>query len=142
MSAFQVLLVEDNPDDVDLTQEALEEADIETELTVAEDGVEALEKLRPAGGRPGEGAPGLILLDLNLPRKNGFQVLDEIKADPDLKRIPVVVLTTSDELRDVAAAYDAHANAYVVKPIDLDEFTQAVRRVVEFWAEIAQLPPA
>ena len=142
MSAFRVLLVEDNPDDVDLTQEALEDADIETELTVAEDGVEALETLRPAGGRPGEGNPDLILLDLNLPRKNGFQVLDDIKADPDLKRIPVVVLTTSDELRDVAAAYDSYANAYVVKPIDLDEFTQAVRRVVEFWAEIAQMPPA
>ena len=142
MSALRVLLVEDNPDDVDLTQEALADADVETELTVAEDGVEALAKLRPADGRPGEGNPDLILLDLNLPRKNGFQILEEIKADPDLNRIPVVVLTTSDEIRDVATAYDGAANAYVVKPIDLDEFTQAVRRVVEFWAEIAQLPPS
>lgn len=142
MSALRVLLVEDNPDDVELTQEALADADVETELTVAEDGVEALAKLRPAGGRPGEANPDLILLDLNLPRKNGFQVLEEIKSDPDLKRIPVVVLTTSDELRDVATAYDSHANAYVVKPIDLDEFTQAIQRVVAFWAEIVQLPPA
>jgi CheY-like chemotaxis protein len=135
-------LVEDNPDDVELTQEALADGDVETELTVAEDGVEALAKLRPVGGRPGEGNPDLILLDLNLPRKNGFQVLEEIKSDPDLKRIPVVVLTTSDEIRDIATAYDSHANAYVVKPIDLDEFTQAIQRVVAFWAEIAQLPPA
>lgn len=141
MAALRILLVEDNPDDVELTQEALEEADVETDLLVAEDGVAALDILRREGEHAGAETPDLILLDLNLPRMTGFQVLEELKSDPDLRRVPVVVLTTSDEIRDVLTAYESHASAYVVKPVDLDEFLAKVRGIVEFWANVVTLPP-
>lgn len=141
MAALRILLVEDNPDDVELTQEALEEADVETDLLVAEDGVAALDILRREGEHAGAETPDLILLYLNLPRMTGFQVLEELKSDPDLRRVPVVVLTTSDEIRDVLTAYESHASAYVVKPVDLDEFLAKVRGIVEFWANVVTLPP-
>jgi len=141
MAALRILLVEDNPDDVDLTTEALEESDVETELILAKDGVVALEILRREGEHAGAEPPDLILLDLNLPRKTGFQVLEELKTDPDLKRVPVVILTTSDEVRDVLNAYELHANGYVVKPVDLEEFIGAVTTITEFWAGVVTLPP-
>ncbi|MBT3271212.1 response regulator [Candidatus Poribacteria bacterium] len=141
MAALRILLVEDNPDDRDLTTVALGESDVETELVIAEDGVVALEILRKEGEHTGVQTPDLILLDLNLPRKSGFQVLDELKSDPDLKSIPVTVLTTSNEVRDVLTAYESYANGYVVKPVDLDEFIGAVKAITEFWGTVGQLPP-
>jgi two-component system, chemotaxis family, response regulator Rcp1 len=141
MAALRILLVEDNPDDVDLTREALEENNVETELALAEDGVVALEMLRREGEYANQETPDLILLDLNLPRKTGFQVLEELKSDPDLRRVPVIILTTSDEVRDLLNAYELHANGYVVKPVDLEEFIGKVKAITQFWADVVTLPP-
>mgnify|MGYP001161419131 CR=1 FL=1 len=141
MSALRILLVEDNPDDVDVTKVALEQNSVDTELGVADDGVIAIEILRKEGEHTSEETPDLILLDLNLPRKTGFEVLEELKSDPDLKSIPVVVLTTSDDVRDVTVAYQLHANSYVVKPVDLMEFIGAVKGIIEYWDTVVQLPP-
>ena len=141
MSALRILLVEDNPDDVDVTKVALEQNSVDTELVVADDGVIAIEILRKEGEHTSEETPDLILLDLNLPRKTGFEVLEELKSDPDLKSIPVVVLTTSDDVRDVTVAYQLHANSYVVKPVDLMEFIGAVKGIIEYWDTVVQLPP-
>jgi two-component system, chemotaxis family, response regulator Rcp1 len=130
-----ILLVEDNAGDVRLTREALREAEVAVELIAVADGEQALSHLR------NEGRPDLILLDLNLPKKNGLEVLEEIKEDPELRRTPVIMLTTSSSARDIAACYDRGVNCYVVKPLDLDDFTALVQAINRFWFEVAQLPP-
>jgi two-component system, chemotaxis family, response regulator Rcp1 len=138
---IEILLVEDNPGDVRLTREALREAKVANNLHVAEDGVEALEFLRSANGRDRR-RPDLILLDLNLPRKSGREVLEEVKSDPDLHRIPVVVLTTSVAEEDIERSYDLHANAYIRKPVDFEAFINVVRAIEDFWFSVVRLPPA
>ena len=136
-----ILLVEDNAGDVRLTREALDEAEVAVELVAVPDGEQALAFLR-GEGKDGDGAtPDLILLDLNLPRKNGLEVLEEIKGDSRLRRIPVIMLTTSSSARDVAACYDRGVNCYVVKPLELDDFTALVAAINRFWLEVARLPP-
>ena len=139
---IQVLLVEDNPGDVRLTKEALKEGKLLNQLTVVGDGVEALSFLRKEGVYADAPQPELILLDLNLPKKDGREVLAEIKADPNLRRIPVVVLTTSSSEEDILKIYDLHANCYVKKPIDLDKFIEVVRECERFWLQVARLPRA
>lgn len=136
----EILLVEDNPGDVRLTREALKEGKVRNNLYNAPDGVEALRFLRREGEHAGAVRPDLILLDLNLPRKDGREVLEEIKADPDLRHIPVVVLTSSEAEQDIVRAYDLHANCYVTKPVDLDQFIHVVRSIEDFWFTIVKLP--
>jgi chemotaxis family two-component system response regulator Rcp1 len=138
--SIEILLVEDNPGDVRLTIEALREGKVRNNLSVATDGVEALEFLRRRGAFANAPRPDLILLDLNLPKKDGREVLAEIKADPDLKTIPVVVLTTSKAEEDVVRSYHLHANCYVTKPVDLDQFISVVRAIEDFWLTIVALP--
>lgn len=135
-----ILLVEDNPGDVRLTQEALRDARVANQMHTMNDGVEALTFLQREGPYRDAPQPDLILLDLNLPRKDGREVLAAIKGDPRLRRIPVVVLTTSQDERDVDAAYDLHANCYIVKPVDLEQFLRIVRSIEDFWFEIVTLP--
>jgi len=142
MSERSILLVEDNPGDVRLTREALREADVAVALTDLPDGEQALEYLRRAGTPDGAPRPDLILLDLNLPKRNGLEVLEEIKSDPALASTPVMMLTTSASARDVAGAYARGVNGYVVKPLDLDAFTALVQAINTFWFEVARLPPA
>ena len=136
----QILLVEDNPGDVRLTREALKEAKFRNTLQVVGDGVEALAYLRQQGQYSGAMRPHLIMLDLNLPRMDGREVLAAIKKDADLRRIPVVVLSSSEAETDIARAYDLHANAYVTKPVDIAHFLQVVKSIEEFWVEIVKLP--
>ena len=136
----EILLVEDNPGDVRLTVEALREGKVRNNLTVASDGVEALAYLRRKGRYDGASRPDLILLDLNLPRKDGREVLAEIKQDDELKTIPVVVLTTSSAEQDVLRSYDLHANCYITKPVDLDQFITVVKSIRQFWLTIVTLP--
>jgi two-component system, chemotaxis family, response regulator Rcp1 len=138
---IDILLVEDNPADVRLTEEALKESKIRNRLFVAEDGVEAIRFLRREGDKADMPRPDLILLDLNLPRKDGREVLSEIKEDSDLRRIPVVVLTTSQDEQDILKSYNLHANCYVSKPVDLDQFLKVVRSVEDFWFAVVILPP-
>ena len=138
---IEILLVEDDPGDVRLTMEALKGAKVLNHLSVVEDGVEAMAFLRRQGKHAQALVPDLVLLDLNLPRKDGRAVLAEIKADPDLKRIPVVVLTTSQDEQDVLKAYDAHANCYVTKPVDFKQFLSVVEAIDSFWLAIVKLPP-
>ncbi len=135
-----ILLVEDNAGDIRLTREALEEARIGHRLSVTQDGVEALAFLRHEGVYATANRPDLILLDLNLPKKGGRDVLAEIKRDPYLRRIPVVVLTTSTAEEDIQAAYDLHANCYIVKPVDLDQFLTVMQSIEGFWFLAATLP--
>ena len=137
----EILLVEDNPGDVRLTREALKEGKVHNNLHVAPDGVEALAFLRRQGEHAQAVRPDLILLDLNLPRKDGREVLEEIKADPSLRYIPVVVLTSSQAEQDILRAYDLHANCYVSKPVDLDQFITVVQSIENFWFTIVKLPP-
>jgi CheY-like chemotaxis protein len=139
---IEVLLVEDDPGDVLLIEEAFEFNKVRNNLTVVSDGVEALEYLRREGRYAGAERPGLILLDLNLPRKDGREVLAEIKADGALRSIPVVVLTTSKAEEDVLRSYDLHANAYVTKPVDFDRFIEVVRQIDEFFVSVVRLPGA
>ncbi len=139
---IRILLVEDNPGDVQLTREALRENKVANELFVARDGEEALRFLRHEGTFQKEPRPDLILLDLNLPRKDGREVLAEIKDDPNLRRIPVVILTTSKAEIDILRAYDLHVNCYVTKPLNLDRFLEVVRSIESFWLSIVELPPA
>jgi CheY-like chemotaxis protein len=134
-----LLLVEDNPGDVELTREALRESVLHTRLTVVRDGVDALALLRRQGVYRDAPRPDLILLDLNLPKKNGRAVLAEIKGDPSLRRIPVIVLTSSLAEEDIQSAYDLHANCYVPKPVGFDEFNAAVRSIEQFWFSVARL---
>jgi two-component system, chemotaxis family, response regulator Rcp1 len=136
-----ILLVEDNAGDVRLTREALREGGITVELIAVPDGEQALAYLRAEGAHADARRPDLILLDLNLPKKNGLEVLEEVHEDPELRRIPVVMLTTSSSSRDVAACYDRGVNCYVVKPLDLDEFTRLIQAIHSFWFETAELPP-
>jgi CheY-like chemotaxis protein len=137
---IEILLVEDNPGDVRLTVEALKEAKVINHLTVLKDGAEALAYLRRQGAYAEAARPHLIILDLNLPKKDGREVLADIKEDDSLKRIPVVVLTTSDDEQDVLKSYNLHANCYVTKPVDLERFIKVVRSIEDFWLGIVVLP--
>jgi chemotaxis family two-component system response regulator Rcp1 len=138
--SIEILLVEDNPGDARLTLEAMRDAKVSNRIHVVEDGVEAMEYLRRQGRYSEAPRPDLILLDLNLPKKDGREVLAEVKADPVLKRIPVVVLTTSRAEEDVLRAYDLHANCYVTKPVDLEQFMRIVSLIDEFWIKVVTLP--
>jgi CheY-like chemotaxis protein len=135
------LLVEDNPGDVRLTQEVFKEGKVNNFLHVVYNGEEAMDFLHNVGRFANVPRPDIILLDLNLPRKDGREVLAEIKADPDLKRIPVVVLTTSEAESDLLQSYNLHANCYIVKPVDLDQFIDVVKTIEGFWLQIVKLPP-
>jgi CheY-like chemotaxis protein len=137
---IEILLVEDSPGDVRLTRECLKDAKVGNTLHVVNDGVEALAFLRRQGKYASAARPDLILLDLNLPKKDGREVLAEIKADEDLRRIPVVVLTISKSEEDVLKTYELHANCYIVKPIDLNQFIGVVKSIEEFWLTIVKLP--
>ena len=137
---IEILLVEDNPGDVELTQEALQESKIRNKLYVARDGVEAMNFLRKKGDHKGVSTPDLVLLDLNLPRKDGREVLKELKDDPVLKSIPVVVLTSSDADKDIATCYTNHVNCYIRKPVDFDRFIEVVQQIDNFWFSIVKLP--
>ncbi|HZE66181.1 MAG TPA: response regulator [Sporichthyaceae bacterium] len=137
---IEVLLVEDDPGDVLMTQEAFAEHKVKNNLSVVTDGVEALAYLRREGKYADAHIPDLILLDLNLPRKDGREVLAEIKGDPELSLIPVVVLTTSGARDDVIASYRLHANAYVTKPVDFDQFIHVVRQIDDFFIGVVKLP--
>jgi chemotaxis family two-component system response regulator Rcp1 len=136
---IEILLVEDNPGDARLTREALRDARVRNNLHVAPDGVEALAFLRRQGKHAGVPKPDLILLDLNLPKKDGREVLQDIKQDDQLRHIPVVILTTSQAERDIAESYRLRANAYVTKPVDLEQFLKVVQSIEHFWLEIVKL---
>jgi CheY-like chemotaxis protein len=138
---IHILLVEDSPTDVMMTREAFDYYKVLNPLHVAWDGVEAMEYLRREGKHSAAPRPGLIILDLNLPKKSGREVLKELKADPDLMRIPVVVLTTSKSEEDVARTYGLHANCYITKPVDFARFTDVVRSINDFWFRVVTLPP-
>lgn len=138
--AVEILLVEDSPGDVRLTKEALREGKVRNHLHVATDGVEALAYLRREGKYAAVPRPDVILLDLNLPKKDGREVLAEIKEDDDLCRIPVVILTTSQDEHDVLSAYELHANCYITKPVDLDQFNAVIQSIESFWLTIVTLP--
>jgi chemotaxis family two-component system response regulator Rcp1 len=135
-----ILLVEDNEGDVRLTREALEEGRVANRLIVARDGMEALAILRQQGAHAASPRPDLILLDLNLPKKDGRAVLAEIKSDPNFMRIPVVVLTTSKAEEDILRTYDLHANCYITKPVDFEKFVTVVKSIDEFWLTVVRLP--
>jgi len=137
---IEILLVEDNPGDARLTLEAFKEARVLNNINLVEDGVEALAYLRREGRYSDARQPDLILLDLNLPRKDGREVLEEIKTDELLKKIPVVVLTTSAAEEDIARAYTRHANCYITKPVDLDQFLRVVHSIESFWLTLVKLP--
>ncbi len=138
---IEILLVEDNPGDVRLTKEALRDATARNHISVVGDGVEALAFLNHKDQYAKAPHPDLILLDLNLPKKDGREVLAEIKADPKLRRIPVIILTTSQAKQDIIKSYDLHANSYVTKPVNLEEFLTALKSVESFWLTVAKLPP-
>lgn len=138
---IEILLVEDNPGDVRLTREALKDAKMSNLLHVVEDGAAALDFLHQRGAYRNAPRPDLILLDLNLPRKNGREVLQEIKEDPRLKIIPVVILTSSQAEEDILGAYSLHANCYITKPVDFAQLTKIVRTIEDFWLSIVTLPP-
>jgi CheY-like chemotaxis protein len=140
MKTIHILLVEDNPGDVRLTTEVLKDAKICNTVSVAVDGVQALDFLFRRGAHADAVRPDLILLDLNLPKKDGREVLQAIKNDEDLKQIPVVVLTTSNAEQDILKSYALHANCYITKPVDLEQFTKVVTSIEEFWFSIVKLP--
>lgn len=137
----EILLVEDNPGDVDLAKAALEDSKVNNALHVVTDGQEAMDYLRRRGKYADVRCPDLVLLDLNLPKKDGREVLVEIKSDPDLRRIPVVILTISKDEEDIFKAYDLHANCFITKPIDLSQFIKVVKSIEDFWLTIVKLPP-
>ena len=141
MSTFEILLVEDNPADADLTREGLADGRLLHTLHHVTDGVLALQFLRREGKFANAPTPDLVLLDLNLPKMDGRQVLQAIKGDPELRRIPVVVLTSSQAEADIARSYDLHANCYMCKPVDLNQFLETVRQIEEFWLTVVRLPP-
>ena len=138
---IEILLVEDSPADILITREAFQDARLTNTLHVVEDGVKAMEFLRREGSYASAPRPDLILLDLNLPRKNGREVLAEIKATAEFKSIPIVVLTTSNADEDILKAYNLHANCYVIKPVGFDNFFKAVQSIESFWFSIVTLPP-
>jgi two-component system, chemotaxis family, response regulator Rcp1 len=137
---IEILLVEDNPGDVDLTREALENAKVSNSLHVVDDGAKAMDFLYQRREYSGVPRPDIILLDLNLPKKDGRQVLAEIRGDPALAEIPVVVLTTSQADEDIFRAYRLHANCYITKPVDFTRFMQVIRAIEEFWLTVVKLP--
>ena len=139
-NSVNILLVEDNPGDVRLTKEAFKEAKVNNNLHIVSDGVEALDFLRRKGKYIGAPRPEIILLDLNMPKKNGREVLAEIKADPDLTRIPVLVLTISQAEEDILKSYNLHANCYIQKPADINKFIDVVKSIEGFWLTIVKLP--
>lgn len=136
-----ILLVEDSPSDIRLTRDALHEAKVLNELHVVTDGEQAMDFLRREGEHADAPRPDLVLLDLNLPRMNGLEVLEAIKGDPELRRIPVAVLTTSEEDRDIIKAYDRHVNCYLTKPIDFAEFTRVIKSIEDFFLTVVRLAP-
>lgn len=138
---IEILLVDDNPGDIRLTQEALKESKVFNNLHIVEDGMEALEFLRKKGRFKNEITPDIILLDLNLPKRNGREVLTEIKNDDLLKKIPVVILTISRAEEDILKSYELHANCYITKPVDMNQFIKIVRSIENFWFSIVKLPP-
>jgi len=140
LSVVDVLLVEDDPGDVLLIREAFEYNKVHNSLHVVSDGVEALDFLHRRNGHEEAPRPDLVLLDLNLPRKDGREVLEEVKADTDLRTIPIVVLTTSEAEEDILRSYDLHANAYVTKPVDFDRFIEVVRLIDDFFVTVVKLP--
>ena len=140
LSVVDVLLVEDDPGDVVLIKEAFEFNKVHNALHVVSDGVQALDFLYRRNGHEGAPRPDLVLLDLNLPRKDGREVLEEVKADSDLRTIPIVVLTTSEAEEDILRSYDLHANAYVTKPVDFDRFIEVVRLIDDFFVTVVKLP--
>ncbi|MCA9793077.1 MAG: response regulator [Candidatus Eremiobacteraeota bacterium] len=140
MKTVHILLIEDNPGDIRLTQEALSESSFKINLDVVKNGVEALEFLYRQGDYSSSHRPDLILMDLNLPRKSGHEVLQQIKEDENLCKIPVVILTTSESHLDVCQAYLHHANSYVTKPVGFDQFTSAMKRIQDYWFGLASLP--
>ncbi len=139
--AIEILLVEDNPGDARLTREAFADAEVSNNLSVVGDGEQAMAFLRRQGNYAGAPRPDLILLDLNLPRKSGREVLEDVKNDPELLSIPVVVMTTSEAEGDILNSYYHHANAYVTKPVDFDRFIDVVNKIEGFWLTVAKLPP-
>lgn len=136
----EILMVEDNPGDARLMVEALKDGKVRNNITVVEDGVEAMAFLRKEGRYKNALRPDLMLLDLNLPRKDGREVLEEVKSDENLKRIPVVILTTSEAEEDVLKSYGLHANCYITKPVDLDRFIKIVKSIEDFWFTVVKLP--
>ncbi|MFB6178140.1 MAG: response regulator [Halorientalis sp.] len=138
---IEILLAEDNPGDVRLTEKAFEQGNVLNNLNVVTDGVEAMTYLRQEGEFADAPRPDLVLLDLNMPRKDGKEVLQDIKDDPDLKRIPVVILTSSEAEEDIVKSYDLHANAYLTKPVDFDGFLGVVSRIEDFWLSVVKMPP-
>jgi CheY-like chemotaxis protein len=138
---IEILLVEDSPGDVRLTQEALKDAKVHVSLQVARDGIEAMSFLKQEGEYANSPRPDLILLDLNLPKKDGREVLQEIKGSPTLKSIPVVILTTSASNVDILRSYMLHANCYITKPVNLDGFLKVVKTIDGFWLSVVKLPP-
>jgi len=140
LSAINVLMVEDDPDDVYLTRQALRASRLSINLDVLDDGRDALEYLRGSGRYAGRSRPNLVLLDLNLPGKDGREVLSEIKNDPALADIPVVILTTSKAEQDIASSYREHANCYISKPVDMEQFREVVSSIENFWFTVVQFP--
>ncbi|MCA1762851.1 MAG: response regulator [Cryomorphaceae bacterium] len=138
--SLHVLLVEDNEGDIVLTQEAFEERKIVNKLSVARNGQEALDFLSETASDPSASNPDIILLDLNLPIKNGFEVLKQIKTEPETSTIPVIVLTTSSSQRDINKAYERYANSFITKPLDIDDFIRAIIKVEQFWLQLIRLP--
>jgi CheY-like chemotaxis protein len=136
----EILLVEDNPADVRLIMETFKDFKIQNSMSVAKDGAEAMEFLKKEGAFSAAPRPDVILLDLNLPKKNGFEVLKEIRNTPELKRLPVVILSTSDSENDILKSYDMNANCFVTKPVGLDEFIKIVMTIEDFWLSIVKLP--
>jgi CheY-like chemotaxis protein len=139
---IEILLVEDNAEEAELTIESLRDGRVRNRVHWVEDGEEAMAFLRRQGRYAAAPRPDLILLDLKMPRMNGHEVLAEVKGDPGLMRIPVVIMTESDDERDVARAYDGHANCYVTKPVDMDKFIEVVRSIEDFWLTVVHLPAA
>ncbi len=138
--SIEILLIEDNPGDVDLTKEALQDAKVRNRLHVVDDGAKAVDFLYKRGEYADVPRPDIILLDLNLPKKDGRQVLEEIKADPQLAEIPVVILTTSQAEEDILRSYQLHANCYITKPVDFKQFMHVVKSIEEFWLTVVKLP--
>ena len=139
---IEILMVEDSPTDVLMAREALQQAKLLNNLSVTENGVEAMAFLRKEGRYSGAPRPDLIFLDLNMPRKDGREVLQELKADPQLKLIPVVILTTSKAEQDIVKSYGLHANCYITKPVDFERFAEVVQTVQDFWFTVVTLPPS
>lgn len=139
---IEILLVEDNVEEAEWTQQALRESKVRNRIHWVEDGEQAMAFLRRKAPYTDAPRPDLVLLDIYMPRKNGQEVLQEVKADPELKRIPVVIMTSSDDDREIVRAYEHHANCYVTKPIDLDKFMEVVRSIEDFWLTVVRLPAA